>query len=702
MANDEKILDYLKKVTADLHQTRQRLQDVEAQAREPIAIVAMSCRYPGGITTPEELWQLVAEGRDAVAGMPTDRGWDLETLMDPNPDAPGSSYVHQGGFLENAGMFDPGFFGLSPLEAEGTDPQQRLILEVSWEAFERAGIDPETLRGSQVGVYMGSGIQDYGDYEEGVPEAVEAFMATSRASSVISGRVSYTLGLEGPAFTVDTACSSSLVAIHLAAQALRQNECKLALAGGVMIMSTASPFVAFSKQKGLSPDGRCKAFSESADGTGWAEGAAVILLERLSDARRNGHEVLAVIQGSAINQDGASNGLTAPNGPAQQKVIRQALANAEIPGAHVDLVEAHGTGTTLGDPIEAQALLATYGQDHTAQRPLRLGSFKSNIGHAQGAAGVGGVIKTVMAMRNELMPRTLHVAEPSSHVDWTAGHVELLTEALPWPKAEDHARTAGVSAFGLSGTNAHVILQEAPEPESAAADAEPVRQAPAVTSPVLPYVVSARSARALRGQAEKLAAFVRERAGDEDPRGIGHALITRRTAFDHRAVVLGDGKDALLAGLDALADGGKAPTWSAEPPPAPRRSRSSSRARARSGSAWPSNCSTPRPCSPTGCGPAPKPSPRSPTGTCWTSYAASPAPPPTTRSTWSSRCCGPSWSRWPSCGAPSASNRRRSSATPRARSRRPPSPAPCPWRTARASSPSAARSSGPGWPAAAA
>ncbi|WP_455680662.1 SDR family NAD(P)-dependent oxidoreductase [Streptomyces roseus] len=561
MANDEKILDYLKKVTADLHQTRQRLQDVEAQTREPIAIVAMSCRYPGGITTPEELWQLVAEGRDAVAGMPTDRGWDLEALMDPNPDAPGSSYVHQGGFLENAGMFDPGFFGLSPLEAEGTDPQQRLILEVSWEAFERAGIDPETLRGSQVGVYMGSGIQDYGDYEEGVPEAVEAFMATSRASSVISGRVSYTLGLEGPAFTVDTACSSSLVAIHLAAQALRQNECKLALAGGVMIMSTASPFVAFSKQKGLSPDGRCKAFSDTADGTGWAEGAAVILLERLSDARRHGHEVLAVIQGSAINQDGASNGLTAPNGPAQQKVIRQALANAQIPGAHVDLVEAHGTGTTLGDPIEAQALLATYGQDHTAQRPLRLGSFKSNIGHAQGAAGVGGVIKTVMAMRNGLMPRTLHVSEPSSHVDWSAGHVELLTEALPWPKAEDHARTAGVSAFGLSGTNAHVILQEAPEPAAAeeTAGTPEASGAPAVASPVLPYVVSARSAQALRGQAGKLAAFVRERAQDEDPGGIGHALITRRTAFDHRAVVLGGDRDALLAGLDTLADGGKAP-----------------------------------------------------------------------------------------------------------------------------------------------
>ncbi|MFE2553017.1 SDR family NAD(P)-dependent oxidoreductase [Streptomyces sp. NPDC059355] len=558
MANDEKILDYLKKVTADLHQTRQRLQDVEAQTREPIAIVAMSCRFPGGITTPEELWQLVAEGRDAVAGMPTDRGWDLEALMDPNPDAPGSSYVHQGGFLENAGMFDPGFFGLSPLEAEGTDPQQRLTLEVAWEAFERAGIDPETLRGSQVGVYMGSGIQDYGDYEEGVPEAVEAFMATSRASSVISGRVSYTLGLEGPAFTVDTACSSSLVAIHLAAQALRQNECRLALAGGVMIMSTASPFVAFSKQKGLSPDGRCKAFSDAADGTGWAEGAAVILLERLSDARRNGHEVLAVIQGSAINQDGASNGLTAPNGPAQQKVIRQALANAQIPGAHVDLVEAHGTGTTLGDPIEAQALLATYGQDRSAQRPLRLGSFKSNIGHAQGAAGVGGVIKTVMAMRNGLMPRTLHVSEPSSHVDWNAGHVELLTEALPWPKAEDHARTAGVSAFGLSGTNAHVILQEAPEP-AVSQEAPETPAVPAVTSPVLPYAVSARGAQALRGQAAKLASFVRGQAAAEDPRDISHALITRRTAFDHRAVVLGGDRDALLAGLDTLADGGKAP-----------------------------------------------------------------------------------------------------------------------------------------------
>ncbi|WP_189959798.1 type I polyketide synthase, partial [Streptomyces alanosinicus] len=555
MANDEKILDYLKKVTADLHQTRQRLQDAEAQAREPIAIVAMSCRFPGGISTPEELWQLVAEGRDAVRGMPTDRGWDLEALMDPDPDAPGSSYVHEGGFLDEAGLFDAGFFGISPMEAEGTDPQQRLMLEVSWEALERAGIDPETLRGSRVGVYMGSGIQDYGDNEEGVPEAVQAYMATSRASSVISGRVSYVLGLEGPSLTVDTACSSSLVSIHLAAQALRNNECAIALAGGVMIMSTAAPFVAFSKQKGLSPDGRCRAFSDSADGTGWAEGAGVVLLERLSDARRNGHQVLAVIRGSALNSDGASNGLTAPSGPAQQRVIRQALANAGVPGAHVDLVEAHGTGTTLGDPIEAQALLATYGQDHTAERPLRLGSFKSNIGHAQGAAGVGGVIKTVMALRNGLMPRTLHVSEPSSHVDWTAGHVELLTEALPWEKPEDHPRTAAVSAFGLSGTNAHVIIEEAADPEPAEEAAE--QAPPAVASPLLPHLVSARGARALKGQAERLAAFVREHPDTALP-DLGHSLLTRRSAFDQRAVVLAGDRDTLLTGLDALAAGDKA------------------------------------------------------------------------------------------------------------------------------------------------
>ncbi|WP_338483352.1 type I polyketide synthase [Streptomyces sp. SCSIO 75703] len=570
MANDDKILDYLKKVTADLHRTRRRLQDAEAAAREPIAIVAMGCRFPGGVTTPEELWQLVAEGRDAVTGMPDDRGWNLDEILGQDASRPGTSYVHQGGFLQGAADFDAGFFGLSPMEAEATDPQQRLTLEVAWETFERAGIDPETLRGGRVGVYMGSGIQDYGDFPEGVPEAVEAYMATARAASVISGRISYTLGLEGPSFTVDTACSSSLVALHLAAQSLRQDECALALAGGVMVMSTPAPFVAFSRQRGLAPDGRCKAFSDTADGTGWSEGAGIVLLERLSDARRNGHPVLAVIRGSAINSDGASNGLTAPSGPSQQRVIRQALANARVPGAHVDVVEAHGTGTTLGDPIEAQALLATYGQDRTAEDPLRLGSLKANIGHAQAAAGVGGVIKMVMALRHATLPRTLHVERPSRHVDWTSGHVSLLTEAEPWT-LRDHPRTAGVSAFGLSGTNVHVILQEAPAPEPApdTGTAEPAtdrRPAP-FTSPLTPFLVSGRSAAGLRAQAERLASFVRAGAGaTARPRDIGRALLATRTAFEHRAVVLdtapdGDSgePDTLLAGLDAVADGTKAP-----------------------------------------------------------------------------------------------------------------------------------------------
>lgn len=538
---DSKLREYLERATGELERTRSQVRELQNREHEPIAIVSMACRYPGGIRTPEDLWRIVDEGIDVVTEFPVDRGWDVESLYHPEPGRTGKSYVRHGGFLHDAADFDAAFFGISPKDAPGTDPQQRLLLEVCWEAFERAGMDPTSMKGSSTGVFMGLMHHDY--------------IGGTISGSIVSGRIAYTLGLEGPAVTMDTACSSSLVALHSACQALRKGDCSLALVGGVAVMASPEMFVEFSERRALSADGRCKSFSADASGAAWAEGAGVLLVEKLSDARRLGHEVLGLVRGSAVNQDGASNGMTAPSGPAQVRVIRAALADGQLAPNQVDIVEAHGTGTTLGDPIEAQAVLTAYGQDRPADRPMWLGSIKSNMGHPQAAAGVAAIIKMVMAMRHERMPRSLHAHNPSPAVDWTSGSVELLAEPQPWPSS-GRARRAGISSFGISGTNSHIIVEEAPPAPVEEADRD------AGAPPLVPWVLSGRSPEVVRAAASRLRDQLEDslsRGESVDALDVAYSLATTRARFAYRASAVGSDVSSLLAALADIESGNTQP-----------------------------------------------------------------------------------------------------------------------------------------------
>ncbi len=549
-SESERAAEALRLSLVRIERLKQQNRALRARLDEPVAVVGMACRFPGGVNSPASLWDLVSSGRDVVGAFPTDRGWNLSGLFDPDPDAVGKTYTRSGAFLRDAAGFDADFFGISEREAQAIDPQQRLLVEVCWEALETAGIDPVGLAGSDTGVFAGTWAQPYGVAGS---DSAEGYALTGTATSVVSGRVSYLLGLQGPAITVDTACSSALVGAHLACQSLRNGESTLALAGGVTVMTSPWVFTEFARQRGLAPDGRCKAFAANADGTGFGEGAGVVVLERLSDARRNNHPILAVIAGSAVNQDGASNGLGAPNGPAQQRVIQQAVANAGLTLDQVDVVEAHGTGTPLGDPIEAGALLATYGANRISGQPLWLGSIKSNLGHTQAAAGAAGLIKMIQALNYGTLPPTLHVDRPSPHIDWSAGTVQLLTEALPWPMT-NHPRTAAVSSFGISGTNAHLILQQG----HTGAESPTASAGEAVSRPPLRiWAVSARTPGALTAQADRLREHLISHP-NVDLTDLAYSLATTRSHHSYRAAITErssteDPRDDLLQALHALA-----------------------------------------------------------------------------------------------------------------------------------------------------